>query len=154
MLRSIMYWLILDNQVRVYDSVLVEELNYKAILISEETTVEDVIRSIITYFSFLGYWRVCWVIPKVFFCCFKFTHSYLWFYWVILWNAYISIPFSIKNLPITDTPILVLVGLEYPVGLGWLHAPHPSWSPQTRKWETLTRLLLTLPCCPSCTITS
>ena len=29
---------------RVYDSVLVEELNYKAILISEETTVEDVIR--------------------------------------------------------------------------------------------------------------
>ena len=31
---------------RVYDSVLVEELNYKAILISEETTVEDVIRSI------------------------------------------------------------------------------------------------------------
>ena len=34
------------TQVRVYDSVLVEELNYKAILISEETTVEDVIRSI------------------------------------------------------------------------------------------------------------
>ena len=32
------------TQVRVYDSVLVEELNYKAILISEETTVEDVIR--------------------------------------------------------------------------------------------------------------
>ena len=31
--------------VRVYDSVLVEELNYKALLVSEETTVEDVIRS-------------------------------------------------------------------------------------------------------------
>ena len=41
------YCAILKNitQVRVYDSVLVEELNYKAILISEETTVEDVIRS-------------------------------------------------------------------------------------------------------------
>ena len=40
--------LLIDSftQVRVYDSVLVEELNYKAILISEETTVEDVIRSI------------------------------------------------------------------------------------------------------------
>ena len=39
--------LLIDSlaQVRVYDSVLVEELNYKAILISEETTVEDVIRS-------------------------------------------------------------------------------------------------------------
>ena len=63
MLRSIMYWLIVDNQVRVYDSVLVEELNYKAILISEETTVEDVIRSI-TYFSFSSHWRFCWVIVK------------------------------------------------------------------------------------------
>ena len=62
-LWSIMYWLILDNQVRVYDSVLVEELNYKAILISEETTVEDVIRSK-TYFSFLSHWRFCWVIVK------------------------------------------------------------------------------------------
>ena len=30
--------------VRVYDSVLVEELKYKCLLISEETTVEDVIR--------------------------------------------------------------------------------------------------------------
>ena len=40
--------LLIDSftQVRVYDSVLVEELNYKAILISEETTLEDVIRSI------------------------------------------------------------------------------------------------------------
>ena len=62
-LWSIMYWLILDNQVRVYDSVLVEELNYKAILISEETTVEDVIRSV-TYFSLLSHWRFCWVIVK------------------------------------------------------------------------------------------
>ena len=39
------------TQVRVYDSVLVEELNYKAILISEETTVEDVIRSIAHFYS-------------------------------------------------------------------------------------------------------
>ena len=30
--------------VRVYDSVLVEELKYKCLCISEETTVEDVIR--------------------------------------------------------------------------------------------------------------
>ena len=37
------------TQVRVYDSVLVEELNYKAILISEETTVEDVIRLVNMY---------------------------------------------------------------------------------------------------------
>ena len=29
---------------RVYDNVLVEELTYKCILVSEETTVEDVIR--------------------------------------------------------------------------------------------------------------
>ena len=45
--------LLIDSftQVRVYDSVLVEELNYKAILISEETTVEDVIRSHIFIFQ-------------------------------------------------------------------------------------------------------
>ena len=45
------YCAIIKNitQVRVYDSVLVEELNYKAILISEETTVEDVIRLVNMY---------------------------------------------------------------------------------------------------------
>ena len=45
------YFAIIKNitQVRVYDSVLVEELNYKAILISEETTVEDVIRLVNMY---------------------------------------------------------------------------------------------------------
>jgi len=37
--------------VRVYDSVLVEELNYKAILISEETTVEDVIRILLNCYG-------------------------------------------------------------------------------------------------------
>ena len=42
---------------RVYDSVLVEELNYKAILISEETTVEDVIRSA-QHFPIYGHLRV------------------------------------------------------------------------------------------------
>ena len=46
-----MYGQLLMTQVRVYDSVLVEELNYKAILISEETTVEDVIRSIAHFYS-------------------------------------------------------------------------------------------------------
>ena len=57
------YRLIYNIQVRVYDSVLVEELNYKAILISEETTVEDVIRSIpyfymvVSIFSSSVFWR-------------------------------------------------------------------------------------------------
>lgn len=37
--------------VRVYDSVLVEELKYKCLLISEETTVEDVIRILLNCYG-------------------------------------------------------------------------------------------------------
>ena len=95
---------------RVYDSVLVEELNYKAILISEETTVEDVIRSA-QHFPIYGHLGV------------RLRHT----------NTTLISAFCLTNSP----PFFCLASCPRP-------CPSSNLPTQTRKWEALTRLLLTL----------